>query len=88
VQIWWSRTDETVLDSARQSGRMFEALRQRSPRAAVEEFVGDWPHTDAMRSETDLPRMLSHLGLLPQSYDVEVLDAADATTSPDGSCAD
>ena len=88
VQIWWSRTDETVLDSARQSGRMFEALRQRDPRAVVEEFVGDWPHTDAMRSETDLPRMLSHLGLLPQSYDVEVLDAAHSATSPDGSCAD
>ena len=88
VQIWWSRTDETVLDSARQSGRMFQALQQRNPRAAVEEFVGDWPHTDAMRSETDLPRMLSHLGLLPQSYDVELLDAAHSTTSPDGSCAD
>jgi pimeloyl-ACP methyl ester carboxylesterase len=87
VQIWWSRTDETVLDSARQSGRMFQALRRLNPRAAVDEFVGDWAHTDAMRPETDLPRMLSHLGLLSASFDVERLDAAHAGTSPDGSCA-
>ena len=87
VQIWWSRTDETVLDSARQSGRMFEALRRLNPRAEVDEFVGDWAHTDAMHAETDLPRMLSRLGLLPASFDVERLNAAHAGTSPDGSCA-
>ena len=88
VQIWWSRTDETVLDSARQSGRMFRALQKLNPRAAVEEFVGDWAHTYAMRAETDLPRMLSRLGLLPQAYDVENLNATQAGTTPDGSCGD
>jgi hypothetical protein len=65
---------------------MFLALQRLNPRAAVDEFVGDWDHTDAMRAETDLPKMLSHLGLLPASFDVELLDAAHAGTSSDGSC--
>ncbi|MDQ2967492.1 MAG: hypothetical protein M3R37_04135 [Actinomycetota bacterium] len=87
VQIWWSRTDETVLDPARQSGRMFRALRGLHPHAAVDEFVGEWDHTDAMRSETDLPKMLARLGLLPASFDVELMGAAHDGTMPDGSCA-
>jgi pimeloyl-ACP methyl ester carboxylesterase len=75
VQIWWSRTDKVVLDAAQQSGRMAQALRQANPQAPVEEYVGDWQHTDAMRWETDLPRMLAGLGLLPRMFDVELLDA-------------
>jgi pimeloyl-ACP methyl ester carboxylesterase len=75
VQIWWSRTDETVLDPARQSGRMFQALKRANPQAPIDEFVGDWGHTEAMRYQTDLPRMLAGLGLLPEQYDVEALDA-------------
>jgi poly(3-hydroxybutyrate) depolymerase len=75
VQIWWSRTDETVLDPAQQSGRMFQALKEANPRAPIDEFVGDWEHTEAMRYQTDLPRMLAGLGLLSEQYDVETLDA-------------
>jgi dipeptidyl aminopeptidase/acylaminoacyl peptidase len=75
VQIWWSRTDKTVLDPAQQSGRMAEALRGMNPQAPIDEYVGDWKHTDAMRHETDLPRMLAGLGLLPPRFDVERLGA-------------
>jgi poly(3-hydroxybutyrate) depolymerase len=75
LQIWWSKTDGTVLDADRQSGRMYRALVQQNSRAPIEEFVGDWPHTQAMRAETDLPRMLAGLGLLPLSFDVEQLNA-------------
>jgi pimeloyl-ACP methyl ester carboxylesterase len=75
VQIWWSRTDKIVLDSARQSGRMFKALTVMNPHAPVDEFVGNWDHTDAMRHETDLPRMLVGLGLLPAEFDVEHMGA-------------
>ena len=75
VQIWWSRTDETVLDPALQSGRMFRTLRRMNPHAPVDEYVGDWPHTQAMRHETDLGRMLAGLGLLPGEFAVEHLDA-------------
>jgi pimeloyl-ACP methyl ester carboxylesterase len=66
VQIWWSRTDKIVLDSAKQSGRMARELRAANPRAPIDEYVGDWDHTDAMRHETDLSTMLAGLGLLPK----------------------
>jgi pimeloyl-ACP methyl ester carboxylesterase len=75
IQIWWSRTDKIVLDPARQSGHMFRTLKRANPQAPIDEFVGDWRHTDAMRYQTDLPKMLAKLGLLPARFDVEVLDS-------------
>jgi pimeloyl-ACP methyl ester carboxylesterase len=86
VQIWWSRTDEIVLEPERQSGRMVRALRRANPHAPVDEFVGDWPHTDAMRHETDLPKMLAGLGLLTEAFDVEQLDAVHDGTPTDERC--
>jgi pimeloyl-ACP methyl ester carboxylesterase len=79
VQIWWSRTDKVVLDPERQSGRMAAALRAANPLAPIDEYVGDWDHTDAMRHETDLPQMLAGLGLLPRE-----LGAAAIPTLHDG----
>jgi pimeloyl-ACP methyl ester carboxylesterase len=75
VQIWWTRTDKIVLDPERQSGRMFKALKRINPQAPVDEYVGEWDHTDAMRHETDLPKMLAGLGLLPTAFAVERLGA-------------
>lgn len=75
VQIWWSRTDKIVLDPARQSGRMAAALRHMNPSAPIDEYVGNWDHTDAMRHETDLPKMLAGLGLLRPAFSVELLAA-------------
>jgi pimeloyl-ACP methyl ester carboxylesterase len=87
VQIWWSRTDGTVLDAARQSGGMFRALTRANPRAPVDEFVGDWPHTEAMHDRTDLPKMLAGLGLLPQSFNLERLNAVHHGRPTAGRCA-
>jgi dipeptidyl aminopeptidase/acylaminoacyl peptidase len=75
VQIWWSRKDKVVLDPADQSGRMFQVLRQMNPQAPIDEYVGDWDHTDAMRHEADLPKMLAGLGLLPPEFEVEHMGA-------------
>jgi dipeptidyl aminopeptidase/acylaminoacyl peptidase len=75
VQIWWSRTDKIVLEPERQSGRMYQALKAANPNAPIDEYVGDWDHTDAMRHETDLPKMLAGLGLLPPEFDVDVIGA-------------
>jgi pimeloyl-ACP methyl ester carboxylesterase len=76
LQIWWSRDDKIVMDSAEQSGRLFESLRLLSPQGPVDEYVGHWPHTRALRARTDLPRMLAGLGLLPAELAVERLHAA------------
>src|SRR4051794_26917201 len=86
VQIWWSRTDKIVLDSAQQSGRMFDTLRRANPQAPVDEYVGDWDHTDAMRHETDLPKMLAGLGLLRPAYSVELLSADHAGIPSSARC--
>jgi pimeloyl-ACP methyl ester carboxylesterase len=87
VQIWWSRTDKIVLDPARQSGRMFQVLRRMNPNAPIDEYVGDWDHTDAMRHETDLPKMLAGLGLLPSAFSVELLSAKHAGIATSQRCA-
>jgi dipeptidyl aminopeptidase/acylaminoacyl peptidase len=86
VQIWWSRTDQIVLDPARQSGRMVQALRTMNPQAPVDEYVGDWNHTDAMRHDTDLPKMLAGLGLLPPEFDVEHMGATHTGTPTQERC--
>jgi len=86
VQIWWSRTDKIVLDSAQQSGRMFKTLRHMNPRAPIDEYVGDWDHTDAMRHETDLPKMLAGLGLLRPGFSVERLVATHDGIPPQERC--
>jgi pimeloyl-ACP methyl ester carboxylesterase len=78
VQIWWSRSDKVVLDPARQSGRMFKTLRRMNPKAPIDEYVGDWDHTDAMRHETDLPKMLAGLGLVRPGLSVALLAATHA----------
>ncbi len=88
VQIWWSRTDATVLDPAQQSGRMYHALERQHPRAAVDEYVGSWKHTDAMRVETDMPKMLAGLGLLPDQYNIERLGAEHQGTVAEDRCTD
>jgi poly(3-hydroxybutyrate) depolymerase len=86
VQIWWSRADKIVLDPSRQSGRMFKALRRLNPSAPVDQYVGRWDHTDAMRHETDLPTMLVGLGLLDHHFAVERMSAKQAGAPPEGRC--
>jgi pimeloyl-ACP methyl ester carboxylesterase len=76
VQIWWTRTDKIVLDPEQQSGRMYKTLKRINPQAPIDEYVGEWDHTDAMRHETDLPKMLVGLGLLPPTFSAERLAAA------------
>lgn len=86
VQIWWSLTDQVVLDPAQQSGRMFKALRGANPQAPVDQYVGRWDHTDAMRHETDLPKMLVGLGLLDRHFAGERLSAKHTGTPADDRC--
>jgi pimeloyl-ACP methyl ester carboxylesterase len=92
VEIWWSRTDEIVLDSAKQSGRMARELRAANPGAPIDEYVGDWAHTDAMRHETDLPTMLAGLGLLSPELASATIPAthiapSNSAANLDASCA-
>jgi pimeloyl-ACP methyl ester carboxylesterase len=75
LQVWWSRTDRIVLDSRLQSGRLVEEIRRLNPQAPIDEYVGAWPHTRALRARYDLPVMLAGLGLLPKRFSIERLGA-------------
>jgi pimeloyl-ACP methyl ester carboxylesterase len=67
LQLWWSVSDQVVVDQQSQSGKLFWQLRQVNPRANVEAFVGFWIHSAEMRARTGLPLALSRFGLLPQA---------------------
>lgn len=65
LQLWWSVSDQIVVDQQSQTGRLFWELRRLNPGANVEAFVGFWIHSAEMRARTGLPLALSRFGLLP-----------------------
>lgn len=65
LQLWWSVSDQIVVDQQSQTGKLFWTLRQLNPGASVEAFVGFWIHSAEMRARTGLPLALSRFGLLP-----------------------
>ena len=66
LQLWWSVSDQVVVDQQSQTGKLFWQLRRLNPRANVEAFVGFWIHSAEMRARTGLPLALSRFGLLQQ----------------------
>jgi pimeloyl-ACP methyl ester carboxylesterase len=64
LQLWWSRTDQIVVDSPLQSGALARRLRHVGTRAPFEELSGTWRHTSILRWTSELPAMLTGLGLL------------------------
>jgi pimeloyl-ACP methyl ester carboxylesterase len=64
VELWWSRRDQTVVDQAEQSGRLYRLIKKLNPQAPVKQIVGNWPHMAEMSWRTDLAGALRWLGLL------------------------
>ena len=69
LQIWWSQSDRTVVESSKQSGLLFRRVRKFNGRAPVEQYVGHWHHTHAFNPETLLPLALARFGLMPPEFD-------------------
>ena len=67
LQLWWSVSDQIVVDQQSQTGKFFWQLRRLNPKANVEAFVGFWIHSAEMRARTGLPLALSRFDLLPQA---------------------
>ena len=88
LEIWWSRTDLIVVDSALQSGLLYARIAELDESAPVEEVVGSWRHTVAMEADRRLPAMLAGIGLLPRRY-LARLDGleVDAPAAGPGRCA-
>jgi hypothetical protein len=65
LQIWWSITDQIVVDQTHQSAHFYTELRKLRPRGRVEAVTGTWRHSSEMRHDTQLPKAVRWLGLLP-----------------------
>jgi hypothetical protein len=63
LQIWWSETDQIVIDQAHQSGAFYRELRKRT-RGRVEAVTGSWRHSFKTYAGTRLPGAVQWLGLV------------------------
>ena len=71
LQIWWSRSDRTVVDSWNQSGRLFQEIKSANSQAPLLGYVGSWHHAKAFRAARYLPIALAKFGLMPPAFDVK-----------------
>ena len=63
LQLWWSDSDEIVVDQETQSGKFFRDVRRLRPRGRVEEVTGSWSHTAESFARLQLPGAVEWLGL-------------------------
>lgn len=64
LQLWWSDSDEIVVDQATQTGRLFEELERLGPRGRLEKRTGSWSHTATSYARLQLPGAVAWLGLV------------------------
>jgi pimeloyl-ACP methyl ester carboxylesterase len=65
LQLWWSVTDQIVIDQTHQSAHFHAELRKLRPRGRLEAVTGVRRHSSEMRHDTQLPDAVRWLGLLP-----------------------
>lgn len=63
LQLWWSETDQIVIDQAHQSGAFYRELRRRRPRGRVEAVTGSWRHSFETYENVQLPGAVQWLAL-------------------------
>ena len=68
LQIWWSRTDQVVVDSSQQSGALFRRIQKMNHRAPVTGYIGSWAHTLAFMPDRLLPAALAKFRLMPPVF--------------------
>jgi poly(3-hydroxybutyrate) depolymerase len=64
LQLWWSDSDEIVVDQRNQSEKCFTELRRLRPRGRVEKVTGSWSHTAESYARLQLPGAARWLGLV------------------------
>jgi len=64
LQLWWSDSDEIVVDQQTQSAKFFDELRKLRPRGRVEKVTGSWSHTAESYRRLQLPGAVEWLGLV------------------------
>lgn len=64
LQMWWSETDEIVIEQELQSGAFFRELEKRRPRGPLDKVTGSWSHSFETYRELQLPGAVRWLGLV------------------------
>jgi pimeloyl-ACP methyl ester carboxylesterase len=64
LQLWWSDSDEIVVDQRNQSEKYFNELRRLGPRGRLEKVTGSWSHTAESYARLQLPGAAQWLGLV------------------------
>jgi pimeloyl-ACP methyl ester carboxylesterase len=67
LQLWWSVSDQIVVDQAANSGELYQRIHTLDPAAPVTEIIGCWMHSEEMTAGSKLPVPLLEFGLLPNS---------------------
>jgi poly(3-hydroxybutyrate) depolymerase len=65
LQMWWSETDQIVIEQERQSGAYFRELEKRRPRGRVDKVTGSWRHSFEVYRDVQLPGAVKWLRLVP-----------------------
>jgi poly(3-hydroxybutyrate) depolymerase len=68
LEVWWSTTDEVIVDQSRQAGRLVRLVEHFDPEAPVYHSVGSWSHACESQSYAKLPAALARMGLLPATW--------------------
>jgi pimeloyl-ACP methyl ester carboxylesterase len=66
LQLWWSLYDRIVIEPTRQSGALYQRIRDLNPTAPVEAYMGFWRHSMEMTPAGQLPLALARFDLLPR----------------------
>ncbi len=64
LHIWWSRKDQVVRDRYEESGLVYRRIVALRPRAAVTQYIGNWPHSTEFHASARLPLALLELDLI------------------------
>ena len=83
LQIWWSTNDRIVVDQARESGKLYEAILRANPSAPVTETVGTWAHSCELPRA--LPIVLAKWGIASPPSPPEAAPPASAAPSREAS---
>ena len=79
LHIWWSRTDQIVLDQYDESGLVYRRVAALHPKAPVTQYVGDWPHSKEFHASARLPLALVELDLIRLARGIPKPDEIDRT---------
>jgi pimeloyl-ACP methyl ester carboxylesterase len=69
LQVWWSVSDQVVVDQQQHSGRLFWELKRLNRNAPIYGFAGFWIHSSVLHARSQLPAALRTFGLLLEPFE-------------------